>query len=84
MATLWCTTWCASRTPALFVNWEPYLATTGARRSIQAIDIKHCKMWRARLLSIPDGIQVQRQVAKIYDDRRKMAGGALAPELGYG
>ena len=28
------------------------------------------------MCDIPDGIQVQRQVSKIYDDRRKMAGGA--------
>jgi 2-oxoglutarate dehydrogenase E1 component len=30
-----------------------------------------------RVNKIPDGIKVQRQVSKLYDDRRKMAGGAL-------
>jgi 2-oxoglutarate dehydrogenase E1 component len=34
------------------------------------------------MLDIPEGIVVQKQVEKIYEDRRKMAGGALALNWG--
>ena len=61
----------------LFVDWQPYLGhdwdtPTDTRFSIQKLqEVAH------KICHIPDGIAVQRQVHKIYDDRRKMAGGAL-------
>jgi 2-oxoglutarate dehydrogenase E1 component len=61
----------------LFVNWEPYLGHDWRTPSSTGLDIKQLQEVAAKITSIPDGIQVQRQVAKIYDDRRKMAGGAL-------
>ncbi|MDA8781763.1 2-oxoglutarate dehydrogenase E1 component [Porticoccaceae bacterium] len=61
----------------LFVNWEPYLGHDWRTPANTGIDLKVLQDVAARITSIPDGIQVQRQVAKIYDDRRKMAGGAL-------
>ena len=61
----------------LFVNWEPYLGHDWRTPSSTGLDIKQLQKVAAKITSIPDGIQVQRQVAKIYDDRRKMAGGAL-------
>ncbi|MBT7376456.1 MAG: 2-oxoglutarate dehydrogenase E1 component, partial [Porticoccaceae bacterium] len=61
----------------LFVNWEPYLDHDWRTPANTGIDLKALQDVAARITSIPDGIQVQRQVAKIYDDRRKMAGGAL-------
>ncbi len=62
---------------SLFVNWEPYLGHDWRTPANTGIDLKVLQDVAARITSIPDGIQVQRQVAKIYDDRRKMAGGAL-------
>ena len=62
---------------SLFVNWEPYLGHDWRTPAKTSIDLKVLQDVAARITSIPDGIQVQRQVAKIYDDRRKMAGGAL-------
>jgi 2-oxoglutarate dehydrogenase E1 component len=61
----------------LFVDWTPYIGhdwntpgdTTYPLKRLQALGHKMCE--------IPDGIVVQKQVAKIYTDRRKMAGGAL-------
>jgi 2-oxoglutarate dehydrogenase E1 component len=61
----------------LFVNWEPYLDHDWRTPANTGIDLKVLQDVAARITNIPDGIQVQRQVAKIYDDRRKMAGGAL-------
>ncbi|MDG1311776.1 MAG: 2-oxoglutarate dehydrogenase E1 component [Porticoccaceae bacterium] len=62
---------------SLFVNWEPYLGHDWRTPAKTGLDIKALQEVAAKITSIPDGIQVQRQVAKIYDDRRKMAGGAL-------
>ncbi len=62
---------------SLFVNWEPYLGHDWRTPAKTGIDLKVLQDTAAQITSIPDGVQVQRQVAKIYDDRRKMAGGAL-------
>jgi len=62
---------------SLFVNWEPYLGHDWRRPAKTGIDLKVLQDTAAQITSVPDGVQVQRQVAKIYDDRRKMAGGAL-------
>lgn len=61
----------------LFVDWSNYIghawttpANTGYElKALQAIANKTCE--------IPDGIVIQKQVEKIYEDRRKMAAGAL-------
>ena len=62
---------------SLFVNWEPYLGHDWRTPAKTGIDLKVLQDTAAQITSVPDGVQVQRQVAKIYDDRRKMAGGAL-------
>ena len=61
----------------LFVNWEPYLGHDWRTEGITGIELKQLQDVATKITTIPDGIVVQRQVAKIYDDRRKMAGGAL-------
>jgi 2-oxoglutarate dehydrogenase E1 component len=62
---------------SLFVNWDPYLDHDWRMPADTSIDLKKLQAVAAKTCAVPDGIQVQRQVAKIYDDRRKMAGGAL-------
>ena len=62
---------------SLFVNWNPYLGHDWRTPAHTGIDLKALQDVAVKITQIPDGIQVQRQVAKIYDDRRKMAGGAL-------
>ncbi len=62
---------------SLFVDWSPYIGHDWRTPSETGYDIKPLKDVAHKMCDIPDGIQVQRQVAKIYDDRRKMAGGAL-------
>jgi len=62
---------------SLFVNWLPYLDHDWRTPATTAIALKELQTIGTKITTIPDGIQVQRQVAKIYDDRRKMIGGAL-------
>ncbi|WP_019605078.1 2-oxoglutarate dehydrogenase E1 component [Teredinibacter turnerae] len=62
---------------SLFVNWSPYIGHDWQTPYESGYPIKDLQALAEQISSIPDGVQVQRQVAKIYDDRRKMAGGAL-------
>jgi 2-oxoglutarate dehydrogenase E1 component len=61
----------------LFVDWRPYLKYDGGANVDTRVPIQRLKEIAQKISHIPDGIAVQRQVQKIYDDRRKMAGGAL-------
>ena len=62
---------------SLFVDWTPYIGHDWTQEADTSIDLKQLQDVAHRMCEIPDGIQVQRQVSKIYDDRRKMGGGAL-------
>ncbi|MBV1932143.1 MAG: 2-oxoglutarate dehydrogenase E1 component, partial [Porticoccaceae bacterium] len=62
---------------ALFVDWQPYLGHEWDASGDTRVAIQKLKEVAQKISHIPDGIVVQRQVEKIYDDRRKMAGGAL-------
>jgi len=62
---------------SLFVNWSPYIGHDWHMPYDSTFPIKELQNLAEQISTVPDGIQVQRQVAKIYDDRRKMAGGAL-------
>lgn len=62
---------------SLFVDWSPYIGHDWITPADTAFDLKKLQEVAQRMVMVPDGIQVQRQVEKIYDDRRKMASGAL-------
>ena len=62
---------------SLFVDWSEYIGHDWQTPANTGLDLKTLQDLAESISSVPDGIQVQRQVAKIYDDRRKMAGGAL-------
>ena len=62
---------------SLFVDWNPYLGHDWRKAVDTGVELKSLQEVATKITQIPDGITVQRQVAKIYDDRRKMAGGAL-------
>ena len=62
---------------SLFVNWEAYLDHDWRTPANTGMDLALLQDVANRVNKIPDGIKVQRQVGKLYDDRRKMAGGAL-------
>jgi 2-oxoglutarate dehydrogenase E1 component len=61
----------------LFVDWSPYLGHDWNTPVDTCVDLSKLQEIAYKTVAIPDGIVVQRQVDKIYDDRRKMAGGAL-------
>jgi 2-oxoglutarate dehydrogenase E1 component (EC 1.2.4.2) len=62
---------------SLFVNWSPYIGHDWHTPYDSTYPIKDLQQLADAISHVPDGIIVQRQVAKIYDDRRKMAGGAV-------
>lgn len=67
---------------SLFVNWSPYLGHDWLTPADTGYDLKELQTLAEKISHVPDGIVVQKQVAKIYDDRRKMAGGALPMNWG--
>ncbi|WP_079202430.1 2-oxoglutarate dehydrogenase E1 component [Pseudomonas sp. CC6-YY-74] len=67
----------------LFVDWRPYLGHTWTARHDTRFDLKTLQDLSAKLLEIPEGFVVQRQVAKILEDRQKMGAGALSINWGY-
>jgi 2-oxoglutarate dehydrogenase E1 component len=75
---------------SLFVDWTPYLGHDWDDAADTGYDLKQLQKVAHKACEVPDGIQVQRQVAKIYEDRRKMASGSLpinwgmAEMLAYG
>ncbi|MFT5085356.1 MAG: 2-oxoglutarate dehydrogenase E1 component, partial [Lentisphaeria bacterium] len=62
---------------SLFVDWTPYIGHDWVTPCDTTYDLKKLQQLAESISHIPDGVLVQRQVSKIYDDRRKMAGGAL-------
>ena len=67
---------------SMFVNWSPFIGHDWQTPCDTSYNLKDLQSLAERICQIPDGVQVQRQVSKIYDDRRKMAGGALPMNWG--
>lgn len=67
---------------SLFVDWTPYLGHDWQTPADTGYDLKALQTLAEKISHVPDGVVVQRQVSKIYDDRRKMAGGALPMNWG--
>jgi 2-oxoglutarate dehydrogenase E1 component len=61
----------------LFVDWTPYLGHDWNIAIDTRYDLQKLQDVAYRLMRIPEGLLVQKQVEKIYEDRRKMAAGAL-------
>ncbi len=62
---------------SLFVDWTPYIGHDWETPANTGFDLKGLQTVASKMCEIPDGFVVQKQVEKIYEDRRKMAGGAL-------
>ena len=67
----------------LFVDWEPYLGHDRVKSCDTTVDSKTFKELADKLDELPEGFVLQRQVAKIRDDRRRMAGGAHEVNWGF-
>src|SRR5690606_37117243 len=61
----------------LFVDWNPYIGNDSITAGNTGYEFKALQAAAYKMCEIPDGIVLQKQVEKIYEDRRKMAGGAL-------
>ncbi|MDE0841051.1 MAG: 2-oxoglutarate dehydrogenase E1 component [Porticoccaceae bacterium] len=62
---------------SLFVDWAPYLGHQWRTPGDTSIAATTLAKVATSITTIPEVIKVQRQVAKLYDDRRKMAAGDL-------
>ncbi|MDH4872650.1 2-oxoglutarate dehydrogenase E1 component [Pseudomonas sp. BN515] len=67
----------------LFVDWRPYLGHAWTARHDTRFDLKTLQELSTKLLEIPEGFVVQRQVAKILEDRQKMGAGAMPINWGF-
>lgn len=67
---------------ASFVDWTPYLGHNWTTPAKTSYPLNKLRELADKITQVPDGVVIQRQVEKIYDDRRKMAGGALALNWG--
>lgn len=61
----------------LFVDWAPYLGHAWTARHDTSYDLKTLQELNAKLLQIPEGFVVQRQVGKILEDRDRMGAGGM-------
>ncbi len=67
----------------LFVDWSPYLGHDWDVVGDTTMDLQHLQQLASQINQSPEGLPLNRQVKKILEDRRKMAGGALAVNWGF-
>ncbi|MBT8149659.1 MAG: 2-oxoglutarate dehydrogenase E1 component, partial [Gammaproteobacteria bacterium] len=68
----------------LFVDWTPYLAHDWQVRGDTSYPLEKLQALAHAFNEVPAGFAVQRQVAKIIEDRKKMAAGAMPGNWGFG
>ncbi|WP_206613465.1 2-oxoglutarate dehydrogenase E1 component [Parahaliea mediterranea] len=62
---------------SMFVDWSPYLGHEWTLHADTGMDLQALQTLAHDSNVLPDGFPVQRQVNKIFEDRRKMAAGAM-------
>ncbi|MEM9256157.1 MAG: 2-oxoglutarate dehydrogenase E1 component [Pseudomonadota bacterium] len=68
---------------ALYVNWTPYLGHDWMLKCDTRLDIQTLQTLGQESNTPPDNFPLQKQVAKILEDRRKMAAGAMPVNWGF-
>ncbi|WP_404363063.1 2-oxoglutarate dehydrogenase E1 component [Marinobacter sp.] len=68
----------------LYVNWQPYLGHEWTAKCKSSVALRTIQRLGKKMGELPEGFAVQRQVAKIVDDRKKMNAGAMPINWGYG
>lgn len=68
---------------SLFLDWTPYIGHDWDDAADTGYDLQSLQQVANKMCDIPDGVVQQRQVAKIYVDRIKMAAGALPINWGF-
>ncbi len=69
---------------SMHVDWRPYLGHQWDMPSDTTCDLKRFQEISHELHEVPEGFVLQKQVSKIWEDRRKMGAGAMAINWGYG
>ncbi len=67
----------------LFVDWRPYLGHKWSFDCDTSVDQKLLQELANKTCEFPEGFNIQRQVQKIYEDRKKMAAGAMEINWGF-
>ncbi len=73
----------APQADALTVDWAPFLKGTLATPVNTKVARKTLDKLAKQITSIPASVKLHGRVAKIYDDRRKMAAGEQAADWGF-
>ena len=68
---------------SLFVDWSPYLGHEWTLQADTKMDLHEMQVLAHDSNVAPDNFPLQRQVAKILEDRRKMAAGAAPVNWGF-
>jgi 2-oxoglutarate dehydrogenase E1 component len=68
---------------ALFVDWGPYLGHPWTLECDTGTELHKLQKLAHDVNVPPENFPVQRQVGKIFEDRRKMAAGAMAMNWGF-
>jgi len=74
------------KTPAtskMFVNWPKYLSGKLSDPVSTKVDMGKLTQLATMINTIPEGVEVHSRVAKVYDDRRKMAAGEILGDWGF-
>ncbi|WP_372777540.1 2-oxoglutarate dehydrogenase E1 component [Litorivivens sp.] len=67
----------------MFVDWRPFIGHDWQAPGDTSYEEKRLRDLANKINTIPEGFTLQRQVAKIYEDRRKMAAGATPINWGF-
>jgi 2-oxoglutarate dehydrogenase E1 component len=70
--------------PSMHVDWTPFLGHKWDIPSDTTCELKRFQEIANIMHEIPEGFVLQKQVAKILEDRKKMAAGAQAINWGFG
>ena len=65
------------------VNWKSYKGYSWDEPCDTTVDLETVKALAGRLLQLPTGFELHPRVAKVMDNRRKMASGAMPADWGF-
>jgi|TARA_B100000315_G_scaffold256818_1_gene303735 2-oxoglutarate dehydrogenase E1 component len=68
---------------SLFVDWRPFLGHDWTTPAETRFDLARFTELAGELDGLPDGFELQRQVAKVMEDRRAMAAGEMFINWGF-
>ncbi|WP_328797056.1 2-oxoglutarate dehydrogenase E1 component [Luteimonas deserti] len=67
----------------LTIDWDPYLAGRLTDTLDTTVSVDTLKALASRITTIPESVSLHARVAKIYEDRRKMAAGEIPGDWGF-